>query len=1021
MPHRHRLPFVGIMLVSLGLLMYTTLPTAVPPRGNLPVAFLQSSPRWADSVLATLSPDEKLAQLLILAVSDTTQLDSMGDTLARYRPGGVIWQGFEPDALIEAMNLARQRSSLPLLMGMAMGPYRTGLYQLPVGLGLGALCEDSLLHPTGDLLARQAQALGIHLLMLPSLSQAYRPESTPALTHQLSTLTTDLQARRLLVCQGPVLPFLPVMGDTSRYDSLLEPYRRLLQAGPAAWQLGPRPAPRYRGFPHPVSALQSGRLTYQGLVLGQVPTDSRNWVGTVRDLLQQGVELFTLTPAQLPQVTASLQQLYRNGELAGGDLDQLVRRLLLAKTWTQADRPSLPDTTLLHSPRWAEEVEWQQHELYARSLAVIRDSKAQLPIDDLRGKAVHLLNLSDPLPAMLAQLRAYGPTSHSVLGQPEADTLAALPVETLRRFEPVILTLTNQQPAQLAQPTFQQSLQQLASLTPVIVVNLGDPRRLAPLPESVSLVQGYGYDSVHQRLAAQLVMGGLPSDGRLPLTLESGLVFGQREPRAITRLSYGPAWRVGVDPQALRRIDTLAWSAIRDFAMPGCQVLVARGGQVVYQRAYGHHTYARRRPVDLTDLYDLASMTKVAATTMAAMLMVDQGKMRLSDSLARFFKDDYVWIDTALVRDTFFVRLDTARAAPDTLLARIDSLDLTTEEETLRVQPRVPVVRVSQTRGQRPPDRIDSLYLTADSLMVVRTWSLGRRRVRSRMLDVSLTELLTHHSGLSAALPIVPYLSYRKRGSPRFGRYFQPRADSLYRVEVADHFYLRQDFLDSIWQATKRMRVAPEKSYHYSDANLILVQRAIDSLNDFGLDSLLQMELYQPLGMQQTGFRPLRWAEELRIVPTENDQRWRYQLLRGHVHDETAALLGGVAGNAGLFANANDLAHLFQMLLNRGAYGGKRYLRERTVSTFTRRQRGHRALGFDMPPSQGEYIIGRRASSQSYGHLGFTGTCVWVDPEEELIFIFLSNRVHPTNRWRLNELEVRERMHDAVYEALRDF
>ena len=1021
MLYRHRLPFAGIMLVSLGLLMYTTLPTAVPPQGNLPVAFLQSSPRWADSVLATLSPEEKLGQLLILAVSDTTLIDSMGATLNQYRPGGVIWRGFEPDPLIKAMSVARQRSPLPLLMGMATGPYRTGLYQLPAGLGLGALREDSLLQPMGDLLARQAQALGIHLLMLPSLSRAYQPENTPTLTHQVSTLTTALQARRLLVCQGPMLPFLPVMGDTSRYDSLLAPYRRLLQAGPAAWQLGPRPAPRYRGFPHPVSALQSGRLNYRGLVLGQVPAESRDWVGSMRELLRQGVELFILTPAQLSQATAGLRQLYRNGELAGHQLDQRVRRLLLAKTWTQADRPRVPDTTLLRSSRWAETVSWQQHDVYARSLAVIRDSKALLPIGEPKGKAVHLLTLNEPLPDMLAQLRAYGPTSHSMLGQPGTDTLAALPVEALRRFEPVILTLTDQPVEQLDDQVFQQSLQQLAALTPVIVVNLGDPRRLALLPQSVSLVQGYGYDSVNQRLAAQLVMGGLPSEAQLPLALGAGLAFGQREPRLVTRLSYGPAWRVGVDPQALQRIDTIAWSAIQDFAMPGCQVLVARRGQVVYQRAYGHHTYARRRPVDPTDLYDLASMTKVVATTMAAMLMVDRGKMRLSDSLARFFKDDYVWIDTAVVRDTLFVRVDTGRAVPDTLLARIDSLDLSTEENLLQVPPRVPVVRVSQTRGQRPPDRIDSLYLSADSIMVIRAWSLGRRRVRSRMLEVSLTELLTHHSGLSAALPIVPYLSYRKKGAPRFGRYFQPRADSLYRVKVADHFYLRQDYLDSIWQATKRMRVAPDKSYHYSDANLILVQQAIDSLNGFGIDSLLKTQLYEPLGMQQTGFRPLRWAEESRIVPTENDQRWRYQLLRGHVHDETAALLGGVAGNAGLFANANDLAHLFQMLLNGGTYGGKRYLREQTVSTFTRRQRGHRALGFDMPPSQGEYIIGRQASPQSYGHLGFTGTCVWVDPKEELIFIFLSNRVHPTNRWRLNELEVRERIHDAVYEALRDF
>lgn len=1026
MPTRSPIALAGLMLVSLGLLVLTTVPPVPPAARNLPVAFLRAETDWADSTLARLSVEEKLGQLLLLQWPDSLGDDSLSTLLRRYQPGGLLLAAGHPHHLMRQVQLGQQQSAHPLLMGLCQGPYHPQLLQLPPGLGLGAIQDDSLLIRSARLMARQAQALGLQWLSLPALTPGYPADQAQQLPQRVNLITRLWQSRGLLAGQGPVYPFLPVMGDTARYDSLLRPYRTLLQAGPASWTLGLRPAPRYRGYPDPISAVARGQLSFQGLVIGQVPDQTRDMTGSLRQLLRQGVELLTVTPDQLAPLQAALSQLYRNGELDDRRLDRQVRRLLLAKTWSGAHRRPQPDTSYWQSPRWAEQVAQAQFELRAHSQGVIRDPAGQVPLGPLRGRAPHLLTLGKPLPHLLDQLRAYGPASRSVLPLGQADTLPALPVASLRRFDPVLLVLTQQTAQLLAGRAFRRSLNELARSTPVVLVNLGPPQRLANWPKRVSLVQAYGVDSLSQRLVAQLLMGGLPSRGRLPLALGEGLALGQKEAHTATRLSYVPPQLAGFDPQRLRRLDTIAWAAIRDFAMPGCQVLVARRGQVVWQHAYGHHTYAKRRPVDMTDLYDLASMTKIAATTLATMHMVDAGKLRLTDSLGAYFHDPYVWIDTAFYRDTQLVVLDTlpAPTEADSMLAQFDSLmqtpDLQIEDLGATPDaPRLPVVRVSQTRGQqRPPDAIDTLYLGADSLQIVRSWSLGKRRIRSRLFDVSLAELLTHHSGLSAAMPVLPYLRYRKRGAPRFGRYFQPRADSLYSVEVADHFYLRHDYLDSIWEATKRMHVAPEKPYMYSDANMVLMQRVIDSVNGVSLDSFLRMNFYEPLGMQQTGFHPLRWADETRIAPTENDQRWRYQLLRGHVHDETAALLGGVAGNAGLFANANDLGHLFQMLLNGGTYGGARYLDARIVRQFTRRQAGHRGFGFDLPPRNGDYLIGRLASKESYGHLGYTGTCVWVDPEADLIFIFLSNRVHPTNRWRLNELEVRERMHDAVYQAM---
>ena len=279
---------------------------------------------------------------------------------------------------------------------------------------------------------------------------------------------------------------------------------------------------------------------------------------------------------------------------------------------------------------------------------------------------------------------------------------------------------------------------------------------------------------------------------------------------------------------------------------------------------------------------------------------------------------------------------------------------------------------------------------------------------------------MSHTSGLPAGLPIRRFTNYqsKRRKVGKYDKYFQPKKDSLYSIQVAGGFYLRNDYLDSLWQDSKLIEMSPAKEYEYSDANMILLQQAIDSINRQPIDSFLQRVYYERLGMQNTAFRPRERFEEDRLIPTEYDARWRGQLLRGYVHDPTSALLGGVAGNAGLFANAGDLAILFQMLLNGGTYGGERYLSPRTINTFTRTQGAHRGYGFDKQPG-GPYIIAESASPRTYGHTGFTGTCVWVDPDEDLIFIFLSNRIHPkANNWKLKQQRIRQRIHQAVYDAL---
>lgn len=1011
-----RLVAYAMMVTSLLLLVFSTFPPSKREPGKRPVSFLRADPSWAEAQLRDMGTAEKLGQLLWLQVDPVglSSPDTLRDWVARGDLGALLWRGYDRAALDSLLPRLQQQSRRPLLMGLQPDTAQAGLITLPAGLALGALHQQpQRIQAVAPRLAQQARSLGLHLVMLPSLARAYdSPPVADQLMRSLKPLQNALEARQVLTCLGPVFPYVsPLDRDTLALRQRLHPYRWWTQQGLAAWQLAPTPSAERPGYPEPVSALTYGKLDYQGLTLAEVPVGGRDLRGAMRRLLRDGAEVFTLRPAQVPEARVALAELLRTGALSEAELDRRVRRVLLAKTWTGASSPAdtLPPPALRRA-----EADWQQQQLRLGSMTLLRNPDGAVPLGALGGRAVHVLSLRGELPALVQQLRAYGPVSVSRHRRREG-RWPALPVQRLRRFDPIILVAPDTLPHPVQDAAFWQSLAELQGLRPVIAVHPGDLATLGQWPEDLPLIQTYGLEHSSQPWLAQLLMGGLPAEGNLPLALEPQLPFGQGLRTSRQRLAYLPPEADGLDSERLARIDTVVWGAIRDGAMPGCQVLVAHRGKVIVNQAYGHHTYAKRRPVYLTDLYDIASMTKVAATTVAAMHLVDRGKMKLDDPLRTFFRDTYAWVDTSIRRDTVYF---FPPQEPDSLLLAQDSL----VPDSL--VPTLPVLRVAQgiSRGAGPsPTRTDTIGLGGDSLMVVRTFSSGQRtRLPSRVMNLTLAELLTHHSGLSAAVPVYRFLTYRRYGGGRFGRYFQPRQDSNYQIAVARQFYLRRDFRDSIWEATKAMPVDTGKAYQYSDANMFLVQQAIDSLNQMSLHDYLSAELYEPLGMQQTGYLPLDWTEAERIVPTESDQAWRYQLLRGYVHDETAALLGGVSGNAGLFANANDLGHLFQMLLNGGSYGGHRYLQPRTVEAFTRRRAGHRGYGFDLPPLNREYYLSRYASPRSWGHTGFTGTCVWVDPEEELVYIFLSNRIHPRdNNGLINELAVRQRVHDVVYEAIR--
>ena len=394
----------------------------------------------------------------------------------------------------------------------------------------------------------------------------------------------------------------------------------------------------------------------------------------------------------------------------------------------------------------------------------------------------------------------------------------------------------------------------------------------------------------------------------------------------------------GISSEKLNVISTLANDAIKAHAFPGCQVLVARNGKVVYFKTFGFLNYDSIEPVTPNTVYDLASMTKVSATLIAVMHLYEEKKFSLTATLGMYLP----WVKNS---DKAALRMD---------------------------------------------------------------------------------DILLHQAGL------LPDVFFQREtidtitGKP-LPSFFTEIPNSVHSVRVADNMYLRNNWLDTMnLRIVQSPLVLPAK-YVYSDLDFILLGKIVEQSSCETLDKYVAEHFYQPLNMPSTTFKPKQNGISIaNIAPTEKENVFRLQLLRGDVHDPSAAMYGGVAGHAGLFSNAYDLSKLYLMLLNGGTWEGKHYFDKTTVDLFSAYHSNisRRGYGFDKPEkdnaTNGDPYPSLYSSPETFGHTGFTGTCVWADPKENLLFIFLSNRVCPEGgaNGLLSKLGVRRNMLDAVYKAI---
>ncbi|MCR5889079.1 serine hydrolase [Hymenobacter sp. J193] len=961
---------------------------AQPTKLPLPFAAQLSQSRWVDSVMRTLTPDQRVAQLFMVAAYSNRQRideDSVSALIQQYGIGGLIFFQGGPVRQSRLLNRYQSQSRVPLLVAMdaewGVGMRLDSVVRFPFQMSMGGIQENQLLYDMGTEVARQFRRLGMHVNFAPVVdinNNAANPvigfrswgEDRANVTEKSFQYMKGMQDAGVLA----VAKHFPGHGDTDtdshlalplvrvderRLDTLeMYPFRSLMRRGLGGLMIAHLniPALDSTGTPSTLSRpivtdLVQRKLGFEGVIF----TDAMNMKGViskyppgeadVRALLAGNdvLEFSKNIPLAIQMVRAAITR----GELTQADIDRRCRKVLALKQWAGLDKYSPIELRNLTQDLNPAHAQYLSRHLSELSVTLLRNQKNLLPLPRLDTLRLATLTIGTRDTTDFQRMVAdYAPVRHFWLpATPTLDELAQMR-ETLRPYNTILVGLNNlgRLPATNFGVTAETNvlLRELgAARQRMVVCVFGSAYAVAKvrdLDRADAVIVAYQESRNAQEKAAELIFGSFGAQGKLPVTVSDRYSYGKGlRTQPGQRLRFGAPEDVQMDPRLEARVDSVMAQALAARATPGAQVLIARRGTVVLRKSYGTHTFAEpgkaARPVRNTDLYDLASLTKVAAALPALMKLQDEGKFSPDKTLGEYFPE----------------------------------------------------------------------------------------LQKTNKANLKLRDVLTHQAGLKAWIPF--WKDYvNKQGQLRH-RFFRQDSSRRFPLEVATGVWARRTLPARLVKDIGESELNAKPGYVYSDLSFYLYPLLVQRLTGKPFDQYLREEIYQPLGATTLGFNPTNRFPLSRLVPTEYDSLFRRQLLHGTVDDEGAALLGGLSGHAGLFGSATDLAKLVQLYANGGQFGGQQLIKKETLTEYTRCQfcpQNRRALGFDRPATPPAGNTAHDASASSFGHSGFTGTYIWVDPERELVYIFLSNRVNPSRRNnKLSDLNVRTQILQVAIEAVR--
>jgi len=937
--------------------------------------------QWVDSVYQSLSQEEKIGQLFMVDLFSNkgkAHTDQVRDLVEKYKIGGIIFSKGGPVQQAYLTNELQAKSKTPLLIAMdaewGLAMRLDSTYAFPWNMTLGATPGTRSSYEVGKRIGEHCKRLGVHINFAPVVDINTNPqnpiignrsfgEDMNNVTDKAGAFMKGMQSTGTLACAK----HFPGHGDTdqdshktlptvdfsaARIDSIeLTPYRKLIDKGMASVMVAHLNIPSLEsrsGYPTSISKkvvtdLLKIKLGFNGLIF----TDALNMKGASNFSAPGEIDLqafkagndVLLISEDIPKSIDKIVAAMAAGDITDERLAHSVKKILMSKYIVGLNhyKPVLIPNLIEDLNTEKDEVVYEN--AISKAITVLRNENNTLPITNLETKKIAYVELGDDSgDVFYKELNKYTKVDKIV-----ADKLDVL-LQMLETYNTVIVGFHkgNENPwkSYRLQERELTWLYEIARKHCIIFDGFVSPYMLDQIKTAKNfegIIMSYQNSDWSQQVSAQLIFGGRDAVGTLPVSAGLFKVKEGMAVKNVKRLSYGndPS-SVGLDSGMLAKIDSIANYTINEKGAPGMQILVARRGKVILDKTYGYHTYDKKDPVTYSDIYDIASVTKILSTLPLVMELEEKNVISIDDVISKLDAD----------------------------------LKSTNKEQ------------------------------------------------------ITVKQMLSHYARLKPWIPFYIYTLDSLTHQP-LSQYYSKGSKANYRTQVADELFINSMAQDTIFNRIKNSELREDLEYKYSDLPYYLLKKYIEKHYHKNLDELTQDHFYESLGMNRTGYLPRKKFPISQIIPTENDTTFRKQLIHGYVHDQGAAMQGGIGGHAGLFSNANDIAKMMQMYLQGGTYGGRQYFTQETIDKFNTcyfcESDVRRGVGFDKPQLEEEGPTCGCVSKRSFGHSGFTGAYTWADPEEEIVYVFLSNRIYPDagNRFLIDK-NIRTDIQQIIYDSIID-
>lgn len=953
----------------------------------------QECKEWVESRLAKMTLKEKIGQLFIHTVPlhDTeANRKNIRNAIKEYKIGGILFSDGKVVNQVALTNYAQELADIPLMItfdgewGLNMR-----LKEIPAfsrNRVMGCIQDNELLYEYGKEVARQFREIGVHVNFAPVADVDNNPLNPVINTRSFGGDVRNVTGKVIAYSRGledggvlSVSKHFPGHGDTNvdshkalpvlkftreRLDSIeMYPFRKAIEAGLGGIMVGHLEIPALSKKPSSLSPEILDILQEEFGFKGIAFTDALEMKGVSNNLNVCAQALMAGNDMLLPPRNLKREM---DGVLAAVKAGKLTEEYLTEKCRKVL---TFKYALGLHEPPFIQ-LSGIEKRLNRPSTQDLRDrlEKAAVTVVGNEGGVLPMdVDLKNTAILNIGK-SSEGKIFHQQLNKyMKVDRILAHPdsittlSKRLAKYDRVIVAIHTEKYA-----AYQGMLATLASKLPLSYVYFTPLKNIyrkgVAWKKAASVILGHVGSATVQQFVAEVMMGREKATGRISVEVKDYRLPGEGVDLESTK-KYRPE-DYGMDASVLSKVDEIALEGIKAKAYPGCQVLIMKDGLPVYDKCFGTFTYEDSKKVEPEHLYDIASLTKTTGTLLAVMKLYDEGKFGLTDPISKYVP-----------------------AMKGSRKGRI------TIEDLLYHQSGLP--------GSHPFYREainDSSY----------TGGFFKGRIDAN-----------HHLRVDRRLYVVDDFKYKDE-------YLSSASSEDYPLQVAENLFVSPSFPEKILEMIASDKVPlRDRRYRYSCLNFVLLKEMVEQISGMPMDEYLEKEFYAPMGMKSTLYNPLRRFQPEQIVPTiQKDYLRGRKELRGYVHDEIAAFMGGVSGNAGLFSNARDVAKVYQMLADGGQYGGKRYLSLETCQLFMNKKSriSRRTLGFDKPePTPGKGPCADEAPKEVVGHTGFTGTCAWADPKNGLVFVFISNRIYPRpfDHKGLMTLKIRPRIQQLMYQALK--